>query len=91
MPAVEGAGVRSAAQARFFIQAGATLLAVGRALLGCPGLLTIPEFEYPATAHAMLSTSAGVQRAFADKCRRNGEVASGDQDGRATHGGLDYQ
>jgi len=81
LPVVEGAGVRSAAQAQFFIQAGATLVAVGRALLGCPDLLTIPEFEYPAVAHANLSTAAGVERVFTTECQRNIErVADGEDD-----------
>ena len=71
LPIVEGAGIRSAAQAEFFIRDGATLVAVGRALLGRPDLLTNPDFEYSAAEFADLSTSAGIQKAFATECHRS--------------------
>ena len=70
IPVVEGAGIRSAAQAQFFIRSGATLVAVGRALLGCPDLLTTPDFEYPAAAHASLSTSVEAQKVFTAEMSR---------------------
>jgi 2,4-dienoyl-CoA reductase-like NADH-dependent reductase (Old Yellow Enzyme family) len=74
LPVIEGAGIRSAAQAEFFIRSGATLVAVGRALLGRPDLLTDPDFEYPAAELADLATSAGIQRAFAAECGRGSEI-----------------
>jgi 2,4-dienoyl-CoA reductase-like NADH-dependent reductase (Old Yellow Enzyme family) len=84
LPVVEGAGIRSAAQAEFFVRSGATLVAVGRALLGRPDFLTIPEFEYPAADFADLSTSAGIQKAFDAECRRSIEQFGDRKDDRET-------
>jgi len=70
LPIVEGAGIRSAAQAEVFVREGVTLVTVGRALLGCPDLLTRREFEYPDAELAKLSSSAELQKAFAAEYER---------------------
>lgn len=64
LPIIEGAGIRNAAQAVRFIRGGATLAAIGRALLGMPNLLSRRDFEYPSEDLAALSTSVALQRVF---------------------------
>ena len=63
-PIVEGAGIRSSAQAEDFLQRGTTLAALGRALLGRPDLLAEPGREVSETELASLSTSAGLRSWF---------------------------
>lgn len=65
IPIVEGAGIRSATDADVFLRQGATLAAVGRALLARPDLLGSPRHEFPASDLAALSTSSSLRRAFA--------------------------
>ncbi len=64
LPIVEGADIRSSAQAEGFLRRGATLAALGRALLGRPDLLAEPGREVPEMELATLSTPEGLRRAF---------------------------
>lgn len=70
VPLVEGIGIRTAPEAEFFLQRGASLVAVGRALLGRPDLLARSGREYSQANLSELSTSAGLRQAFADEYAR---------------------
>ena len=84
VPIVEGAGIRSAAQAEAFLRGGATLTAVGRALLGRPDLLADPGGEFPEADLATLSTSAGLRQAFASEYPRSAAHQEHRENGEAS-------
>lgn len=71
VPIIEGASVRSAVQAGVFIRDGATLVAVGRALLECPDLPSRQGYECPAPRVISLADGAELSAAFECEFRQD--------------------